>query len=72
MIDHSEVGFNDMQVVLLSKAINKRFVIGYENSIQTIRNIFKKMINFTQFLSISLYISTSYGINLSYINRFDR
>jgi translocation and assembly module TamB len=71
-IGHSEVGLTDPQVVLLSKAINERFVLGYEQGLQSASNAFKATINLTRFWSVSAYGGTFQGLDLNYTRRFDR
>ncbi|AIO33059.1 hypothetical protein DM39_2525 [Burkholderia cenocepacia] len=71
-IGRSEVGLTDPQVVLVSKAINERFVLGFEQGLQSASNAFKATINLTRFWSVSAYGGTFQGVDLNYTRRFDR
>ncbi|WP_157633061.1 translocation/assembly module TamB domain-containing protein, partial [Burkholderia ubonensis] len=62
----------DPQVVQISKAINERFVLGYEQGLQSAANAFKATINLTRFWSVSAYGGTFQGVDLNYTRRFDR
>ncbi|MGR3907887.1 translocation/assembly module TamB domain-containing protein [Burkholderia sp. SR8] len=71
-IGRSDVGLTDPQVVQISKAINERFVLGYEQGLQSASNAFKATINLTRFWSVSAYGGTFQGVDLNYTRRFDR
>ncbi|RXV71573.1 hypothetical protein D1006_03835 [Burkholderia stabilis] len=71
-IGRSEVGLTDPQVVLVSKAINERFVLGFEQGLQSASNAFKATINLSRFWSVSAYGGTFQGVDLNYTRRFDR
>ena len=71
-VGRSEVGLTDPQVVLVSKAINERFVLGFEQGLQSASNAFKATINLTRFWSVSAYGGTFQGVDLNYTRRFDR
>ncbi|KUY53542.1 translocation/assembly module TamB domain-containing protein [Burkholderia sp. RF2-non_BP3] len=71
-IGRSDVGLTDAQVVQISKAINERFVLGYEQGLQSASNAFKVTINLTRFWSVSAYGGTFQGVDLNYTRRFDR
>ncbi|WP_436975773.1 translocation/assembly module TamB domain-containing protein [Paraburkholderia tropica] len=71
-IGRSEVGLTDPQVVMLSKAINERLVIGYEQGLQTASNAIKATINFSRYWSVSAYGGTFNGADINYTRRFDR
>ena len=70
-IGQSDVGLTDSQVVLVSKAINKYFVLGYEQGLQSAGNAFKLTLNLTRFWSVLVYGGTYDGVDLSYTRRFD-
>nr|WP_156967020.1 translocation/assembly module TamB domain-containing protein [Paraburkholderia ferrariae] len=71
-IGRSEVGLTDPQVVMLSKAINERLVIGYEQGLQSASNAIKATINLSRYWSVVGYGGTFYGVDISYTRRFDR
>ncbi len=71
-IGRSDVGLTDPQVVQLSKAINERFVLGYEQGLQSASNAFKATVNLSRFWSVSAYGGTFQGLDLNYTRRFDR
>jgi len=71
-IGRSEVGLTDPEVVLVSKAINEYFVLGYEQGLQSASNAFKATINLSRFWSVSGYTGTFQGVDLNYTKRFDR
>ncbi|MGS0896586.1 translocation/assembly module TamB domain-containing protein [Burkholderia stagnalis] len=71
-IGRSDVGLTDPQVVQVSKAINERFVLGFEQGLQSASNAFKATINLTRFWSVSAYGGTFQGVDLNYTRRFDR
>ncbi|MDN7176911.1 translocation/assembly module TamB domain-containing protein [Caballeronia sp. SEWSISQ10-4 2] len=70
-IGTSEVGLTDPQVVMISKAINERLVLGYEQGLQSASNAIKATLNFSRFWSVAAYGGTFQGIDLLYTRRFD-
>ncbi|HTH75330.1 MAG TPA: translocation/assembly module TamB domain-containing protein [Trinickia sp.] len=70
-VGRSEVGLTDSQVVMLSKAINERLVLGYEQGLQSASNAFKATVNLSRFWSIALYTGTFQGLDVNYTRRFD-
>jgi translocation and assembly module TamB len=70
-VGRSEVGLTDAQVVMLSKAINERLVLGYEQGLQSASNAFKVTINLSRFWSVSGYGGTFQGFDIGYTRRFD-
>ena len=62
----------DPQVVLISKAINERLVIGYEQGLQSASNAIKATINLSRYWSVVAYGGTFYGADVLYTRRFDR
>jgi translocation and assembly module TamB len=70
-IGTSEVGLTDPQVVMISKAINERLVIGYEQGLQSASNAIKATINLSRFWSVAAYGGTFQGMDLLYTRRFD-
>ncbi|SAK62805.1 PF04357 family protein [Caballeronia arationis] len=70
-IGTSEVGLTDPQVVMISKAINERLVIGYEQGLQSASNAIKATINLSRFWSVAAYGGTFQGVDLLYTRRFD-
>nr|WP_236572558.1 translocation/assembly module TamB domain-containing protein [Burkholderia sp. 8Y] len=70
-IGSSEVGLTDPQVVLLSKAINERLVLGYEQGLQSAENAIKLTLNLTRFWAATVYGGTYQGVDLTYTRRFD-
>ncbi|QIE22822.1 translocation/assembly module TamB domain-containing protein [Caballeronia sp. SBC2] len=70
-IGTSEVGLTDPQVVMLSKAINERLVLGYEQGLQSASNAIKATLSLSRFWSISAYGGTFQGMDLLYTRRFD-
>ncbi len=71
-IGRSEVGLTDSQVVQVSKAINERLVLGYEQGLESASNAFKATLNLSRFWSVSAYGGTFQGVDLNYTRRFDR
>ncbi|PLZ00244.1 translocation and assembly module protein TamB, partial [Burkholderia sp. WAC0059] len=71
-IGRSEVGLTDPQVVMMSKAINERLVLGYEQGLQSASNAVKATVNLTRYWSVAGYGGTFDGIDLLYTRRFDR
>jgi translocation and assembly module TamB len=71
-IGRSEVGLTDPQVVMVSKAINERLVIGYEQGLQSASNAIKATVNLTRYWSVAAYGGTFDGIELLYTRRYDR
>ncbi|SAL36765.1 PF04357 family protein [Caballeronia sordidicola] len=70
-IGTSEVGLTDPQVVMLSKAINERLVLGYEQGLQSASNAIKMTLSLSRFWSVSAYGGTFQGLDLLYTRRFD-
>jgi translocation and assembly module TamB len=70
-IGTSEVGLTDPQVVMISKAINERLVLGYEQGLQSASNAIKATLNFSRFWSVAAYGGTFQGMDLLYTRRFD-
>lgn len=70
-VGRSEVGLTDSQVVMLSKAINERLVLGYEQGLQSASNAFKATVNLSRFWSIALYTGTFQGLDINFTRRFD-
>ncbi|MFM0321519.1 translocation/assembly module TamB domain-containing protein [Caballeronia glebae] len=71
-VGSSEVGLTDPQVVLLSKAINERLVIGYEQGLQSASNAVKATLSLSRFWAVTVYGGTYQGVDLSYTRRFNR
>lgn len=71
-IGRSEVGLTDPQVVMLSKALNERLVVGYEQGLQSAANAVKVTVSLTRYWSVTVYGGTFDGIDLLYTRRFDR
>lgn len=65
------MGLTDPQVVLLSKAINERLVIGYEQGLQSASNAVKATLNLSRFWAVTAYGGTYQGVDLSYTRRFN-
>jgi translocation and assembly module TamB len=70
-VGRSDVGLTDPQVVMVSKAINERLVLGYEQGLQSASNAFKATINLSRYWSVALYTGTFQGLDLNYTRRFD-
>jgi translocation and assembly module TamB len=70
-IGTSEVGLTDPQVVMISKAINERLVLGYEQGLQSASNAIKATLSLSRFWSVSAYGGTFQGMDLLYTRRFD-
>lgn len=70
-IGTSEVGLTDPQVVMISKAINERLVLGYEQGLQSASNAIKATLSLSRFWSVTAYGGTFDGVDLSYTRRFD-
>ncbi|SAL35302.1 PF04357 family protein [Caballeronia turbans] len=70
-IGSSEVGLTDPQVVMVSKAINERLVIGYEQGLQSASNAVKATLNLSRFWAVTAYGGTYQGVDLSYTRRFN-
>jgi translocation and assembly module TamB len=70
-VGSSEVGLTDPQVVLLSKAINERLVLGYEQGLQSAQNAIKATLALSRFWSVTAYGGTYEGVDLSYTRRFN-
>jgi translocation and assembly module TamB len=71
-VGRSDVGLTDSQVVMLSKAINDRLVLGYEQGLQSASNAFKATVNLSRFWSVLLYTGTFQGLDINFTRRFDR
>ncbi|MGN6087298.1 translocation/assembly module TamB domain-containing protein [Trinickia sp.] len=71
-VGRSDVGLTDSQVVMLSKAINDRLVLGYEQGLQSASNAFKATVNLSRFWSVLLYTGTFQGVDINFTRRFDR
>ncbi|WP_116136040.1 translocation/assembly module TamB domain-containing protein [Trinickia diaoshuihuensis] len=71
-VGRSDVGLTDSQVVALSKAINDRLVLGYEQGLQSASNAFKATVNLSRFWSVLVYTGTFQGMDVNYTRRFDR
>jgi len=71
-IGRSEEGLTDPQVVMLSKALNERLVVGYEQGLQSAANAVKVTVSLTRYWSVAVYGGTFDGIDLLYTRRFDR
>ncbi|PMS14826.1 hypothetical protein C0Z18_29835 [Trinickia dabaoshanensis] len=71
-VGRSDVGLTDSQVVMLSKAINDRLVLGYEQGLQSASNAFKATVNLSRFWSVLVYTGTFQGVDVNYTRRFDR
>lgn len=71
-VGRSDVGLTDSQVVMLSKAINDRLVLGYEQGLQSASNAFKATVNLSRFWSVLVYTGTFQGTDINYTRRFDR
>lgn len=71
-IGRSEVGLTDPEVVMVAKAINERFVLGYEQGLQSASNAVKATINLSRYWSVVAYGGTFYGADILYTRRFDR
>ncbi|KND60428.1 putative exported protein [Candidatus Burkholderia verschuerenii] len=70
-VGSSEVGLTDPQVVMLSKAINERLVLGYEQGLQSAQNAIKATLSLSRFWSVTAYGGTYQGLDLSYTRRFN-
>jgi translocation and assembly module TamB len=70
-VGRSDVGLTDPQVVMVSKAINERLVLGYEQGLQSASNAFKATVNLSRYWSAALYTGTFQGLDLNYTRRFD-
>ncbi|WP_277189575.1 translocation/assembly module TamB domain-containing protein, partial [Caballeronia sp. BR00000012568055] len=70
-VGSSEVGLTDPQVVLLSKAINEKLVLGYEQGLQSASNAIKATLALSRFWSVTAYGGTYQGVDLSYTRRFN-
>ncbi len=70
-VGRSEVGLTDPQVVMLSKAITERLVLGYEQGLQSASNAFKATVNLSRFWAVSVYGGTFEGLDVSFTRRFD-
>ena len=70
-VGSSEVGLTDPQVVMISKAINERLVLGYEQGLQSASNAVKATLSLSRFWSVTAYGGTYQGVDLSYTRRFN-
>lgn len=70
-IGQSEVGLTDPQVVMLSKALNQRVVLGYEQGLSTAASVLKVTLNLSRFWSIALHTGAVNGVTLLFNRRFD-
>lgn len=70
-VGRSDVGLTDPQVVMISKAINERLVLGYEQGLQSASNAIKATINLSRFWSVSTYAGTFQGVDVNFTRRFD-
>ncbi|KMY85383.1 putative exported protein [Candidatus Paraburkholderia calva] len=70
-VGSSEVGLTDPQVVMLSKAIKERLVLGYEQGLQSAQNAVKATLALSRFWSVTGYGGTYQGVDLSYTRRFN-
>ncbi len=70
-VGRSEVGLTDPQVVMVSKAINERFVLGYEQGLQSASNAVKMTVNLSRFWSVLTYTGTFQGMDVNFTRRFD-
>ncbi|MCG5075335.1 translocation/assembly module TamB domain-containing protein [Paraburkholderia tagetis] len=71
-IGRSEVGLTDPEVVMLSKVLTERVVLGYEQGLQSAANAIKLTLNLTRYWSVAAYGGTFYGADVLYTRRFDR
>ncbi len=70
-VGSSEVGLTDPQVVTISKAINERLVLGYEQGLQSAANAVKATLALSRFWSVTAYGGTYQGVDLSYTRHFN-
>ena len=70
-IGQSDVGLTDPQVVTVSKALNERLVLGYEQGLTAAGNVFKATVNLSRFWAVTVYTGTLNGIDLLFNRRFD-
>ena len=70
-IGQSEVGLTDPQVVTLSKALNERLVLGYEQGLTTAASVFKVTLNLSRFWAVAVHTGAVNGATLLYNRRFD-
>ncbi|BBO59643.1 translocation/assembly module TamB domain-containing protein [Mycoavidus sp. B2-EB] len=70
-IGESEAGLTDPQVVNLAKALNERFILGYEQGLTTAASIFKATWQFSRSWSITAHTGTLNGVDLLFNRRFD-
>jgi translocation and assembly module TamB len=56
---------------MISKAINERLVLGYEQGLQSASNAIKATLSLSRFWSVTAYGGTFDGVDLSYTRRFD-
>ena len=70
-VGQSEVGLTDPQVVILSKAVNERIVLGYEQGLTTAASVFKATLNLSRFWAVAIHTGALNGATLLYNRRFD-
>jgi translocation and assembly module TamB len=70
-IGQSEVGLTENQVVSVAKALNERFVLGYEQALGTAASVFKITWNVTRHWALTVHSGTINGVDLMYNQRFD-
>jgi translocation and assembly module TamB len=70
-VGQSEVGLTDPQVVMLSKALNERIVLGYEQGLTTAASVFKATLNLSRFWAVAIHTGALNGATLLYNRRFD-
>jgi len=70
-VGQSEVGLTDPQVVILSKALNERIVLGYEQGLTTAASVFKATLNLSRFWAVAIHTGALNGATLLYNRRFD-
>lgn len=70
-VGQSDTGLTDPQVVNLAKALNERFILGYEQGLTTAASIFKATWQFSRSWSITAHTGTLNGIDLLFNRRFD-
>ncbi|WP_042688534.1 translocation/assembly module TamB domain-containing protein, partial [Candidatus Glomeribacter gigasporarum] len=70
-ISQSEIGLTDPQVITLAKALNRHFILGYEEGLSSSAHIFKVTWQFWRSWSIIAHTGTVNGVNLLFSRRFD-
>ncbi len=71
-IGQSETGLPDLQVVNVAKALNERFILGYEQGITASVNLFKLTWQISRSWSLAAHTGTLNGVDLIYQRRFNR